>query len=41
MIKSKDVSEFFIMKGIQDEEEAGISNFSRSHGLRGNAYSTP
>lgn len=26
MINAKDVAEFFIMKGIQDEEEAGISN---------------
>jgi uncharacterized phage-associated protein len=26
MITAKDVAEFFIMKGIQDEEEAGISN---------------
>jgi len=26
MIKAKDVAEFFIMKGLQDEEEAGISN---------------
>jgi uncharacterized phage-associated protein len=26
MIKAKDVAEFFVMKGVQDEEEAGISN---------------
>lgn len=26
MINAKDVAEFFITKGIQDEEEAGISN---------------
>lgn len=26
MVNARDVAEFFVMKGIQDEEEAGISN---------------
>jgi uncharacterized phage-associated protein len=26
MIEAKDVAEFFVMKGLQDEEESGISN---------------